>query len=107
MKSCTTTIFTTRIIPIVKVGVEITVSGIVQGVWYRASTKNKANALNISGTVENKPDGSVYIKAYGTESAIMQLIEWCRSGPPHARVDNVSWGAIDWEPESPKFLIKR
>ncbi|MFI5130703.1 MAG: acylphosphatase [Chitinophagales bacterium] len=69
--------------------VSITVSGIVQGVFYRQSTKELATALNIKGQVRNKPDDTVEIIATGTAEQIEQLVKWCWSGPPRAQVTNV------------------
>ncbi|MEM8909478.1 MAG: acylphosphatase [Bacteroidota bacterium] len=69
--------------------IAIQVFGKVQGVWFRASTQKKALALNICGTVQNNPDGSVYIEASGTPAAIADLLDWCQTGPPHARVDRL------------------
>ncbi|HHS95966.1 MAG TPA: acylphosphatase [Phaeodactylibacter sp.] len=66
---------------------QIRVEGKVQGVWYRASTKRKAEELGISGMVKNKSDGSVYIEACGEEAALEKLIEWCKQGPELAKVN--------------------
>jgi acylphosphatase len=65
----------------------IKVSGKVQGVFYRASTKDQADALGILGFVRNEPDGSVYIEAEAEETAMNRFIDWCRQGPRMARVD--------------------
>ena len=65
----------------------ITVSGLVQGVFFRASTKQKADTLNINGFVRNEPDGSVYIEAEGVEASLEEFVQWCHHGPPHARVE--------------------
>ena len=59
----------------------IVVTGIVQGVFYRYSTKRKADELGLAGTVRNLPDGSVEIVCEGDEKEIERLIEWCRQGP--------------------------
>ena len=67
----------------------ILVSGRVQGVFYRASTREKALELGIKGWVMNKPDGSVYIAAEAEESKLDQFIEWCKKGPMMAKVDNI------------------
>lgn len=67
----------------------ITVSGKVQGVFYRASTKRKAEELGISGFVKNMPDGSVYIEAEGEMPQLSGLIDWCKIGPRHSNVENV------------------
>jgi acylphosphatase len=65
----------------------IKISGIVQGVFFRASTKDAAERLGISGFVRNEPDGSVYIEAEGEEEKLTQFMEWCRHGPPRASVE--------------------
>jgi len=69
--------------------VSIVVTGKVQGVFYRQSTREKAMALGITGEVRNMPDDTVHIIATGTASQIEQLIEWCRKGPSRAIVKNV------------------
>jgi acylphosphatase len=66
--------------------VSIKVSGRVQGVFFRASTKTKAEELHIKGFVRNEPDGSVYIEAEGDETALKSFLDWCRCGPPRAQV---------------------
>lgn len=65
----------------------IKISGKVQGVFFRASTKDAAERLGISGFVRNEPDGSVYIEVEGEEEKLNQFMEWCRHGPPRARVE--------------------
>lgn len=65
----------------------IRVSGKVQGVFFRASTKEKAQALHITGFVRNAPAGSVYIEAEGEAENLKQFIHWCHKGPESARVD--------------------
>lgn len=67
-----------------------TVEGLVQGVFYRAHTQKKAQALNITGWVRNEVDGSVSVYACGTPEAIEELESWLWVGPPSARVDNVT-----------------
>lgn len=69
--------------------ISITVSGMVQGVYYRQSTKEKAVELGISGMVKNLPDGKVHILATGMADQLDQLVEWCKHGPPHAKVTDV------------------
>jgi acylphosphatase len=69
--------------------ISITVSGLVQGVFYRQSTKEKALELGISGIVKNLPDGTVHIVATGTSGQLDQLVRWCRQGPPRAKVTAV------------------
>ncbi len=66
--------------------VTIRVSGRVQGVFFRASTKAEADRLGINGIVRNEREGSVYIEAEGGEEALGKFIAWCRRGPTHAYV---------------------
>lgn len=68
--------------------VVIRVSGKVQGVFYRASTKSKADELGVKGFVRNEPDGSVYIEAEGSEEILQEFITWCKQGPSRAVVAN-------------------
>lgn len=65
------------------------VSGKVQGVWYRQSSKEKALELGITGEVSNQSDGTVKIIATGTKEQLTQLTDWCRQGPPKANVTNL------------------
>jgi acylphosphatase len=68
---------------------KIIVSGRVQGVFYRASTKAVADQMGIRGIIKNKKDGSVYIEAEGDESFMDDFIDWCKYGPDDARVDDI------------------
>lgn len=65
------------------------ITGRVQGVFYRHSTKLKAQELGLLGWVKNRLDGSVEALVAGPESDIERLIIWCKQGPPSAVVDNV------------------
>ena len=67
----------------------LNIRGKVQGVWYRASTKRKADELGITGIVRNESDGSVYAELEGNERAIGQMLDWCHQGPELAQVDEV------------------
>ncbi len=66
-----------------------TVSGRVQGVFFRASTQREARSLGITGYAKNLPDGSVEVLACGPQPAVEQLGEWLWVGPPAARVRQV------------------
>jgi len=66
--------------------IQIKVTGKVQGVYFRASAKEKADELGVTGFARNQPDGSVYIEAEGTEDALTLFVEWCHRGPTNARV---------------------
>jgi acylphosphatase len=71
------------------------VRGRVQGVWFRASTAERAAALGLRGRAENLPDGSVLVHAAGAAAAVEALVAWLHRGPPLARVDAVDIEAID------------
>lgn len=70
--------------------INIKVTGKVQGVFFRASTKAVADQMGIKGLVKNEKDGSVYIEAEGTESMLEVFLEWCNEGPDKSVVENVS-----------------
>ncbi len=67
----------------------IHIAGRVQGVTFRASAQRVARALGLTGFAKNEADGSVRIVAEGSAAALDQLVAWCRTGPPRARVDRV------------------
>lgn len=69
--------------------VSVIVRGRVQGVAFRHHTCRCAQELGVSGWVRNLPDGSVEGLFEGEDSAVTSLVEWCRSGPPAARVDRL------------------
>ena len=67
----------------------ITVHGRVQGVWFRAGTKEKAEELGLTGWVMNRPNGTVEIHAQGEKSQLENFIAWCRQGTPAAKVTSL------------------
>lgn len=69
--------------------IRIIVRGLVQGVYFRASTRERAEELGLTGEVRNLGDGSVEVVACGTAEQLQVLVDWCRVGPPHARVEEV------------------
>lgn len=73
-----------------KVRFTFRVDGKVQGVYFRQSTKDKADTLNLKGTVENLEDGSVYIEAEGHEDQLGELLMWCTKGPQNAEVKGIT-----------------
>jgi acylphosphatase len=77
-----------------RVRARIRVEGVVQGVYYRYSTRQKAEELGVSGWVRNHLDGSVECLAEGARDKVEALIQWCRHGPPGARVDRIQ---THWE----------
>lgn len=73
------------------------VSGRVQGVFYRASTRQKAIDLGVSGYACNLPDGRVEVLAVGDPAAVTSLVDWLGTGPPAAHVANVDVIELDVE----------
>lgn len=69
--------------------VRLTIYGRVQGVFFRQSTKKKANELGIKGIVKNLNNGTVYIEATGNDETLLNFIQWCRQGPDRAKVDDI------------------
>jgi acylphosphatase len=84
----------------------ILVSGKVQGVFYRASTVEKAIELGLKGFAQNLPDGTVLIEAEGEEASLQALVEWCHKGPPRADVTSVQVTEVKVQ-EYNFFTIKR
>ena len=68
----------------------VTVSGRVQGVWFRDACAREARASGVHGWVRNLSDGRVEAAFEGTPAAVDALVEWCRQGPPRARVVTVA-----------------
>ena len=87
--------------------IHLLISGLVQGVFYRASTQAQAQALGLAGWVRNLPDGRVEVMAEGEVAALEALIDWCGSGPPSARVDVVEARELDASGEFTAFEIRR
>jgi acylphosphatase len=83
-----------------KVRAHVYISGIVQGVFFRANTKRVADRLGVKGWVRNLIDGRVEAVFEGDKEAVNKIIEWCKTGPPLARVDNVE---VHWEPYKGEF----
>ncbi|MDA3903987.1 MAG: acylphosphatase [Desulfuromusa sp.] len=83
-----------------KVRAEVRITGRVQGVWFRQSTKNTAEQFGVSGWGRNNSDGSVEAVFEGEESAVKSVVEWCKDGPELARVDDLQ---IEWEKPTGEF----
>ena len=77
------------------------ISGRVQGVWYRDSTRKHADELGLTGWVRNCESGEVEVVVEGADATIDKLISWCRTGPTLARVTDVR---IDFEDYSGEFV---
>ncbi|HET6534757.1 MAG TPA: acylphosphatase [Sphingomicrobium sp.] len=75
----------------------VRVTGRVQGVFFRAWTRDEAQSLGVTGWVRNCSDGSVEAQLEGDPEAIDELLDLIREGPPDARVDNLSVEEADPE----------
>jgi acylphosphatase len=73
------------------------VHGRVQGVFFRDSVRQRANAHGVSGWARNRPDGAVEVVLEGPEQAVDRVARFLRTGPRHARVDHVD--VSDEQPE--------
>jgi len=73
----------------------VVIHGLVQGVWFRASTKDEAQRLGLAGWVRNLPDGSVEAVFEGPKKKVEEIVGWCHRGPSGAEVIKVD---IAWEP---------
>lgn len=86
--------------------VQVIISGRVQGVWFRANTKNKAEQLGITGWVRNTDDGKVEALFEGEDDNIKEMIEWCKHGPTMAKVTDVRVKRNPDQDECNSFSIK-
>ena len=73
------------------------VHGLVQGVWFRASVRERARAYGVAGWARNRADGAVEVALEGKADAVESLLRYCRTGPPGARVERVE--VFDEAPE--------
>ena len=76
------------------------ITGYVQGVFYRHSAAQRARVLSLAGWIRNLADGRVEAVFEGDESDVRSMVEWCRSGPPHATVEAVE---TTWEAPTAEF----
>lgn len=72
-----------------KINVHVLIYGSVQGVWFRASTKQKAEHLGLKGWVRNTHNGCVEAVFQGNKDKVDEMIDWCHKGPPLAKVQKV------------------
>jgi acylphosphatase len=74
----------------------VVVRGVVQGVFFRDGVHDEARRERVAGWVRNRADGSVEAVLEGPRPAVERVIDWCRAGPPRARVEEVEveWGEI-------------
>ena len=86
--------------------VHIIISGIVQGVFFRANSRNQAQMLGVKGWVRNTHDGTVEITAEGDKEKVERLITWCHKGPPGAVVNDVVAKWDDYKGEFKDFSVR-
>lgn len=73
------------------------VTGKVQGVWFRASTKEQADRLSITGFAKNLPDGRVEVLACGEKEKVAELVKWLQHGPELAHVTHLQCEEESWQ----------
>lgn len=89
-----------------KVRAHVYISGFVQGVFFRSTTKRVADRQGVTGWVRNLPDGRVEAVFEGGEAAVKDLINFCRKGPPGARVEDVEVSWEEYKGEFNNFSVK-
>ena len=89
-----------------RVRAHVFVTGTVQGVYYRANTRDAARDRNVDGWVRNLDDGRVEAVFEGPRDAVEAMVEWCHTGSPAASVDDVNVEYGDPEGED-GFRIRR
>ena len=72
-----------------RVRAHVFISGRVQGVYYRATTRDTAGEAGVDGWVKNLTDGRVEAVFEGEKDAVESMVEWCHTGSRNARVDDV------------------
>lgn len=89
-----------------KIRVHLIISGRVQGVGYRYFIQKHANDLALSGWVQNQEDGSVEAEFEGPSNAVEKMIQFCREGPSHAKVEEIKKESVPVKDEG-IFRVKQ
>jgi acylphosphatase len=84
----------------------VIISGEVQGVFFRDSTRQRARELGLAGWVRNRQDGRVEAVFQGQSQAVEKMVGWCHEGPPGARVTGVKVDEEHAEESFPGFSIR-
>lgn len=87
--------------------VYVLVSGKVQGVFFRASAKKRADELHLTGWMRNLDDGRVEVIFEGEKENVDKILEWCRKGPDHAVVKDVQVISEKYIGEFNDFSVRR
>ncbi len=90
---------------LVKVTYKVVISGLVQGVRFRASMRDMALRYGVKGWVRNRDDGSVEALLQGEEAQVVGLLEWAQVGPPGAEVSSVEMQALERFPLQRRFSV--
>ncbi len=88
-----------------RIGIHCYVTGKVQGVWFRASTQDKAKELGLTGWACNLPDGRVEVLAFGDKDKLAVLHEWLKIGPELAEVIEVIHEEVPFQ-QHERFAVK-
>lgn len=86
--------------------VHLTASGRVQGVFFRASTREEARRLGLTGWVSNTPSGQVEAEAQGSEEAVEQFVAFCRRGPGQSVVHDLLVEDCEAVPAEDGFTVR-
>ncbi len=77
-----------------KARLHVLIEGRVQGVFFRASTRDEARARGVAGWARNLADGRVEALFEGERAVLESMLAWCRQGPPHAYVERLE---VEWQ----------
>ena len=80
-----------------KVCFSVTVSGLVQGVYFRASSQQVAIDYGLSGYARNLSDGDVEILICGEQTNVEKMVGWLKEGPPEAKVEDLHHKQVQWQ----------
>lgn len=86
--------------------VKLLIKGIVQGVNFRYYTQREAQKRGVTGWVRNLADGSVAAVFEGEEGDVEEMVQWCRQGPPGARVNELVVQPEEYRGDYSSFSIK-
>jgi acylphosphatase len=89
-----------------KIAAHVVVHGWVQGVYFRAYTRDQARQLGLTGWVTNRRDGTVEAYFEGEKDRVAAMVAWCRQGPPAARVDRVEAQYGEFRGEGDSFEVR-
>ena len=90
-----------------KTSAKLTISGTVQGVFFRQFVKESADKFNLKGFVRNLDNGDVEVVVEGDSDNIQKMIEVCKKGPPHAQIRNVNVEEKKWQGQFEGFKVLR